>query len=103
VIHLFAVWFVYRVSPTLRRSDQLARLDRLCAGGSRYTADNRLSSLGAADRSRVQGARVCLQDALHPVWQVLFGFGLLVPLAIAGGAAEAGLSGLSAMRRCVFW
>lgn len=87
VIHLFAVWFVYRVVSDIaaRRINWHGWLGFLAAGIA--TLPTTGYQAWALMIDPVFKERAFISKTLsHPVYQVLFGFGLLVPLAVCGVA-----------------
>ncbi len=87
VIHLFAVWFVYRVVSDImaKRIDWHGWTGFVLAGLA--TLPTTAYQAWALLIDPVFKERAFVSKTLsHPVWQVLFGFGLLVPLAVAGAA-----------------
>lgn len=87
VIHLFAVWFVYRVVSdiTAKKINWQGWLGFLLAGLA--TLPTTVYQAWALLIDPVFKERAFVSKTLsHPVWQVLLGFGLLVPLAIGGAA-----------------
>jgi hypothetical protein len=85
VIHLFAVWFVYRIVSdiTARKISWQGWMGFIMAGIA--TLPTTAYQAWALMIDPVFKERAFVSKTLsHPVWQVLFGFGLLVPLAIVG-------------------
>jgi hypothetical protein len=84
VIHLFAVWFVYRIVSdiTVRRFNGRGWLGFIAAGVAALPTTGYQAWALLVDPVFKERAFVS-QTLSPPIWQVLFGFGLLIPLAIS--------------------
>jgi hypothetical protein len=87
VIHLFAVWFVYRVVSDIsaRRFSGQGWLGFILAGMAALPTTGYQAWALLIDPVFKERAFVS-KTLSPPFWQVLFGFGLLIPLAIAAAA-----------------